>query len=90
MQEIDGSAIVSIASSRRPADWPRTQETHFSVPHRKGGNAFGGTPKAAGEDAPRSPIQLHGYGLTRGSIIWFWKPVGSDGRLWAMAPPPGE
>ena len=60
----NGSAIVSIASSRRPADWPREEETHFSVIHRKGVNAFGGTPKAAGEDARAPPIQLQGVHIS--------------------------
>jgi hypothetical protein len=57
MQLKNRSAIVSIASSRRPADWPREEGTHFSVIHLKDGNTFGGTPKAAGEDA-RAPQSI--------------------------------
>jgi hypothetical protein len=51
-----GSAIVSIASSRRPADCLTNESNSlFSEPSRWS-NAFGGTPKAADEDvrAPRS------------------------------------
>jgi hypothetical protein len=49
------SATVSVAPGRRPADWPTGGKmTHFSVNLLRASNAFGETPKAAGEDA-RAP-----------------------------------
>jgi hypothetical protein len=66
MQLNNGSATVSVASSRPTrkrlpnnlfcslAGWPRRQTTHFSVNLLRRPNAFGETPKAAGEDA-RAP-----------------------------------
>ena len=49
-----GSATVPVASIRRPADWSRQQKNSlFSEPY-PGTNAFGETPKAAGEDV-RAP-----------------------------------
>jgi hypothetical protein len=46
-----------VASSRRPAGWRRSQNhSHVGEPFR-GADAFGGTPKAAGEDA-RAPQSI--------------------------------
>jgi hypothetical protein len=54
MQLKMGTATVQVASSRRPADWRRRQDhPHFGEPS-SGVDAFGGTPRAAGEDA-RAP-----------------------------------
>jgi hypothetical protein len=57
MQLKNGSATVPVASSRRLADWSRRQTNHFSVTFLRAPNAFGGTPKAAGEDA-RAPQSI--------------------------------
>jgi hypothetical protein len=57
MQLKVGTATVPVASSRRPADWRRSQNhSHFGEPLR-GADAFGETPKAAGEDA-RAPQSI--------------------------------
>jgi hypothetical protein len=45
MQMKNGSAIVPIASSRRPADWPRTQNDSPFGESPEGTNAFGETPE---------------------------------------------
>jgi hypothetical protein len=50
-----GSATVSVAPRRRLADWPPVgKTTHPSVNLLRPSNAFGGTSKAAGEDARAS------------------------------------
>jgi hypothetical protein len=61
MQLKNGSAIVSISSSRptrkrlpnnlfcSPADWPRFENDSLNGEQSVGSNAFGGTPKAAGK-----------------------------------------
>jgi hypothetical protein len=56
---VPGSAIVSIAHSRRPADWLRNRSLSTSHKAPESSDAFGGTPKAADGDvrAPR-PICL--------------------------------
>jgi hypothetical protein len=80
MQLKNGSAIVSIASSRRPADWPWEEGTHFSVIHREGVNAFGGTPKAAGEDARAPQSICMDTAKTSQPCIAFHLPESGSGR----------
>jgi hypothetical protein len=50
-----GSAIVSIAPSRRPADWLRKRSVSAFCEVAESSDAFGETPKAADGDvrAPR-------------------------------------
>jgi hypothetical protein len=46
--------ILILSRDAKPPAVADLNSYHFSVTHRKSGNAFGGTPKAAGEDA-RAP-----------------------------------